>query len=1291
MCARSGRPAFDRGTCISNSNFARARYHWFLEFRILSLCGDSSGSKDDSFDSFAFEDRARSFEFRTECEFTRSIHRLLSLCGDSSGSKECEFTRSKECEFTRSIRRLLSLCDFTRSIRAFSTRPFEFILRDRVRVDDPSFDSFAFEHRVVYLCSLPVTGLSLSNDSFDSFASEDRVVYLLRVFRFRPYLAAVLPEQQSTMSEDEAVLGDLLDYMDKDDAAQDFNSTEWKQHVEGVAKASTSTAVRKTYRSHLTRFAKFLYNVEHPALKGALKKEEKSDYDLLHADLVAELDAVPRPTKQKTKKKKKTESNKFRKALRNVTLQHLEKASPEYHPIDLQRLQPKVFLEHLLNLTDTLVNKEYLKSYGSHRSALTMLFLDCGVTRREQFLQVLSRLMKGLKNTSAKERGAQGARLTEGKEPLPFVVYCAICRWLLEKGDKASIFALCFLTLTWNLMCRSKNTTLVQRDHISWEGDAAGIQFAHSKTDTGGDEAAHIRHVYANPHNPAICPLLALARYLILFPGRDTGPLFHGSAQYDRFRQILSDLVAEHRDDILRMGIDPDEIGVHSIRKGAATYCTSGTTSGISFAALCVRAGWSMGGVKDRYIKYAEAGDRVCGRTVTGLDVNSHEFSISPALLDVSAEEEKKVDSAKQLLFGPTPAKWGLLTRFLLASLLFHREWMDKTSGPDFLSHSRFFEPNDLYEDLVKKTKTCYPWTAAAEVRQNLRIDFKGLPQAVVDFNYHRQQLDKLQQLPQIIVDALVEKLDERNIGGGELTLSKLREELIKPLEKKLDEKLNALNLSTKPSSERHKLVSQDSPDRDKRPSSVAKFASLPSNYELDQKGSCLVAWEHWHHGKYHRKAGNSNGGFTTPPWKTLTVPQLKQGNTHKGYLNNLRFLCRQFDAACGISEKQTPPKEQLSEHFKSRAIMDLLEKLDLTKGGKASRYLQNNWETTSRALRKRLSSLKKGEALPKARTPKKRPAPLTTPKRQRKKSKTGNDDDDDEVTVMSPSSMKAFDRPAKGSDRATSQNGRRWEVPGPSRLDEDCGRLVLCEFDRDSLHHQGCMLTGVTTTAFHNLTCNHYYMKGVRCTESDFVPDLQLKLRENGEAHGWHEYLTVLSFRESGSYNLPWETQKVILIQVFWGPRESGHFASLIVDRTRKGNALAVYADSLTDFQPNAIEILKEMLQSTPLDIDEMTWIKASVPKQGRLTNDCGVISSCFSLLYVRGLEKDGLLKDGLLAQSSAGRHGDQVRAVSLELPKSMNMHEFGHAGRSCMSKATKHAKLDFNSDIFRAKVRWS
>jgi hypothetical protein len=83
------------------------------------------------------------------------------------------------------------------------------------------------------------------------------------------------------------------------------------------------------------------------------------------------------------------------------------------------------------------------------------------------------------------------------------------------------------------------------------------------------------------------------------------------------------------------MGIDPEDIGVHSIRKGAATFCCTGTTGGPSFASVCVHVGWSMGGVKDRYIHYEVAGDQVCGRAVVGLDVNSHTISVSPPHLEL--------------------------------------------------------------------------------------------------------------------------------------------------------------------------------------------------------------------------------------------------------------------------------------------------------------------------------------------------------------------------------------------------------------------------------------------------------------------------------------------------------------------------------------------------------------------------------------------------------------------------------------------------------------------------------
>ena len=57
------------------------------------------------------------------------------------------------------------------------------------------------------------------------------------------------------------------------------------------------------------------------------------------------------------------------------------KTSHSYHPIDLARLTPRMFLYHLLDLTNTLGNKMYLKSYGGHRSVLMMLFNDCDATR----------------------------------------------------------------------------------------------------------------------------------------------------------------------------------------------------------------------------------------------------------------------------------------------------------------------------------------------------------------------------------------------------------------------------------------------------------------------------------------------------------------------------------------------------------------------------------------------------------------------------------------------------------------------------------------------------------------------------------------------------------------------------------------------------------------------------------------------------------------------------------------------------------------------------------------------
>jgi len=51
----------------------------------------------------------------------------------------------------------------------------------------------------------------------------------------------------------------------------------------------------------------------------------------------------------------------------------------------------------------------------------------------------------------------------------------------------------------------------------------------------------------------------------------ETG-LFGGQAQYDRFRKLLNRIIENTKDDIQHIfGMDPSEIGLHSIWKGTAS------------------------------------------------------------------------------------------------------------------------------------------------------------------------------------------------------------------------------------------------------------------------------------------------------------------------------------------------------------------------------------------------------------------------------------------------------------------------------------------------------------------------------------------------------------------------------------------------------------------------------------------------------------------------------------------------------------------------------------------------
>ena len=126
-------------------------------------------------------------------------------------------------------------------------------------------------------------------------------------------------------------------------------------------------------------------------------------------------------------------------------------------------------------------------------------------------------------------------REKEGKAPMSVELYRHVCRWFVDWGTLDGIFAHTFTILSWNLACCANNTAKIHLRDIEWAStfDAYGIFFAHTKTDQTGEEAKYSQHVYANPTEPLVCPVLTLAFYFscclnvrptadeFIFPGND--------------------------------------------------------------------------------------------------------------------------------------------------------------------------------------------------------------------------------------------------------------------------------------------------------------------------------------------------------------------------------------------------------------------------------------------------------------------------------------------------------------------------------------------------------------------------------------------------------------------------------------------------------------------------------------------------------------------------------------------------------------------------------------------------
>ena len=419
------------------------------------------------------------------------------------------------------------------------------------------------------------------------------------------------------------------------------------------------------------------------------------------------------------------------------------------------------------------------------------------------FTEQLKQFTQGIRRTVADKKQEQGDSIMIGKKKMDFKVYQKMCELFLREDGEEFIFARCFLTLEWNLMARLENVVHAHMLHVTWDNDSLVFRFVKSKGDQTGRNKDQAWHVYANPNNPAVCPVLAMACYIFGNPGifgvddgtdsadgtdPNNGRLFPGSYQYERFMDCMHRIIDKHCDDFFAIGISAGDLGSHSARKGSASYACAGTTVSPPMVSVCLRAMWSMGHIKERYLQYEKAGDQYLGRVVCGLDVNDPLFAVSPPYFDADHATIEKI----HLLLKEYAVRGDSATAdmhrvfyFCYASLCYHRDFLGRNLHQSSkLQASPFYNtmPNFVKDAAVVKL----PWT-----KTEATPVFTGLPPHVVILATCEELKLELRRAREEIVSDVKEDLDNRRIGSQSYFD---KEEIIGKMEQLHDEMLKRMD-----------------------------------------------------------------------------------------------------------------------------------------------------------------------------------------------------------------------------------------------------------------------------------------------------------------------------------------------------------------------------------------------------------------------------------------------------------------------------------------------------------------
>ena len=501
--------------------------------------------------------------------------------------------------------------------------------------------------------------------------------------------------------------------------------------------------------------------------------------------------------------------------------------------------------KYLLSFKQT--TKVLTSTIDKFRSALRLHFVDADIfdTWMAKWDKPMARMVASMRRVEGLQKRNGNSDYSgrgTGKKKVPHTFHVWLCEYILKyKGDPYHLQALAYLQLLWNLACRSDNVECLSWKYSSVANDHVEFRYATTKTDPDSANAADPRAVYSNPTNIYCDTYIALGLFLATSPDLDAMFIFPGTKQNDRFGKFLKKLSKEAPvvAKLDGLGLTWSDLGLHSWRKGASSYMTGSSTAGPNIVAVCLRCGWSLGDVLRSYLKYGNAADEYCGRTLAGLPINDKSFGVLPPHhLNGSNDNMKK--ALDKMWPNRKTYQTGIL-KVCISSLVYHHETLSNMLP---ISHPIF--SCGLYADEV----------LLSQLKADVKIGFVSDEMSGTGIPPHISILHGMADLRTDFANFRTEMLEqqkkcfeENSIAAGNVTFTQMQ--TLMNVNREADrEFLRQMLLSNGIGNAAPAITTLD--NRSKVYAYGGKLGhKIPQNYTLPTFKP-LPAWQLWHCGNAH-------------------------------------------------------------------------------------------------------------------------------------------------------------------------------------------------------------------------------------------------------------------------------------------------------------------------------------------------------------------------------------------------------------------------------------------------------